>query len=207
MKVQPEKGTIIVEAVMIFPLVILTVVMLLTIGNAYYQRSRVESIIETKVINDSAYCADGLLRITADGGNLPTDVKDAPEIAPYKYIFSGGTRNIVQSVQNEIADEVRSLDSGYFKGMEIKNFILKLDYSNYFITQSVEANSTYEINIPISLFGTKFKINCSSHIVVPLSDSPEFIRNVDMVIDYIERTKLDDNFKESIEKVKTFLGS
>lgn len=204
MKIQSENGTVIVEATMIFPLVIMTIIMLLTIGNAYYQRSRVEAIIETKTIDGAAYCSDGLLKMVADGKTIPTDVKDAPEIAPYKYIFSSDTKNLIQGVQGEIANEVKALDTGYFKGMKVKNFIINLDYSNYFVTQSVEANATYYIDIPITLFGTRFKIECSSHIVIPLSDSPEFIRNIDMVLDYIERTQIDDKFNKIIENVKKF---
>lgn len=193
-KQKSENGTIIMEAVMIFPMVILTVIMLLTIGNAYYQRSRVEAILETKAIEGAAYCADELLRMAAAGKALPTNVKDAPEIAPYKYIFSGDTKNIVQGTQDEIISEVTNLKSGYFKGMEVKNLVVKLDYSNVFVAQTVKADASYDIDIPIRLFGYQFKVKCNSHIEVPISDSPEFIRNVDMVLDYLERTPLREGF-------------
>lgn len=199
-----ESGAIIMEAVMIFPMVILTVILILTVGNAYYQRSRVESIIQTKAIEGAVYCADELLRIYVETGSVPVDVSKAPEIAPYKYIFTGDTRSIVQGTEDEIATEVGKIGSGYFKGMEVQNFLLKLDYSNFFVAQTVSANATYHINIPIKLFGSQFQLECTSHIEVPLSDSPEFIRNVDMVLDYLERTKLDENYQKMLEKVKSF---
>ncbi len=204
-KENTEQGTVIMEAVMIFPLVILTVVMLLTVGNAYYQQSRVEAIIQTEVINGTAYCTDSLLRYMLDNGSVPESIKDAPDNTPYQYLFSGETKNLVEGVRTEINRKIEKLDSGYFRGMEVRNLNLTLDYSNYFVAQTVKANATYEINIPISLFGTRFKVNSSSHVEVPVSDCPEFIRNVDMIIDYVERTKLDDKFKEMIEKVKTFI--
>ena len=69
---------------------------------------------------------------------------------------------------------------------------------------------TYDINLPISLFGINFKMQCSSHIEVPVSDSPEFIRNVDMVIDYLERWKAYNDFKKNYDnmlgKVSSFFG-
>lgn len=45
MKRTEESGTVIMEAVMIFPMVILRLYLLLTVGNGYYQRSRVEAIV------------------------------------------------------------------------------------------------------------------------------------------------------------------
>lgn len=94
--------------------------------------------------------------------------------------------------------------------MEVKNLNVTFDYKNYFITQSVKADVTYDINLPISLFGISFKMQCSSHIEVPVSDSPEFIRNVDMVIDYLERWKAYNDFKKNYDnmlgKVSSFFG-
>lgn len=208
-----ENGTVIIEATMIFPLVILVVFLLMTLGNAYYQRSRVNAIVETKTIEGAAYCADELLRMTAEKKQLPTNVTEAsvPDIAPYKYIFTGETKNVVEGTKNEIREAINKLGTGYFNGMKVHvDNDITLDYSSMFIAQSVKANIAYHINLPVSIFGMRFQLNCSSHIEVPLSDSPEFIRNIDMVLDYFERTALSEKIEEVIanvmNKVKEFLG-
>ena len=210
MKKREESGTVIMEAVMIFPMVILTIILLLTVGNGYYQRSRVEAIVQTDIINACATSADELLRYTVEHNAVPQQVQDAPEFTPYKYLFARETTSLVGGAADATRKKIQKLGTGYFKGMEVKNLNVTFDYKNYFITQSVKADVTYDINLPISLFGINFKMQCSSHIEVAVSDSPEFIRNVDMVIDYLERWKAYNDFKENYDnmlgKVSSFFG-
>ena len=232
MKKREESGTVIMEAVMIFPMVILTIILLLTVGNGYYQRSRVEAIVQTDVINACATSADELLRYTVEHNAVPQQVQDAPEFTPYKYLFARETTSLVGGAEDATRKKIQKLGTGYFKGMEVKNLNVTFDYKNHFglFRQVFENNMqttvpdpwltekswltktdvTYDINLPISLFGINFKMQCSSHIEVPVSDSPEFIRNVDMVIDYLERWKAYNDFKKNYDnmlgKVSSFFG-
>lgn len=41
----------------------------------------------------------------------------------------------------------------------------------------------------------------TSHAEVPVSDAPEFIRNIDMVIDYMQQSETVQKAKEEISKL------
>ena len=57
--------------------------------------------------------------------------------------------------------------------------------------------------LPIRLFGTKenFALHASSRCEVPVSDTPEFIRNVDMIGDFIETVEGSDEAKQKVTDV------
>ena len=42
---------------------------------------------------------------------------------------------------------------------------------------------------------------------IPVTDSTEFIRNVDMAVDYLEKYGITDKIQSAMDKVKEFFGS
>ena len=50
------------EATIVFPVCLIIIMMLLYLGNVYYQKSRIESIVVEAVLDGAAYSADPLLK-------------------------------------------------------------------------------------------------------------------------------------------------
>lgn len=64
-----DRGALIVEATIVFPVCLIVILMLLYLGNVYYQKSRIEAIVVEAALDGAAYCADPLLRaIETNGG-------------------------------------------------------------------------------------------------------------------------------------------
>jgi len=61
-RMKTEEGVVIVEATIIFPIVFLIVFLMIFLGNAYFQKSRVEEIVTKMTYYGSAQCADPLLK-------------------------------------------------------------------------------------------------------------------------------------------------
>lgn len=66
-----------------------------------------------------------------------------------------------------------------------------------------DVQAKYNIDLPITFLGQKIKLSTmSSYDSVPVSDSAEFINNINMAKNYVESNK---KIQEAIQKVKDFL--
>ena len=60
-KLNSENGTVIIEATFVFPIMFIILFFLIYMGNAFYMKAQVESVVEQKAIQGAAYCADPIL--------------------------------------------------------------------------------------------------------------------------------------------------
>lgn len=206
MKNKNERGSVIVEASIVFPVMFLIIFFMIFTGNAYLQKCRVESIINQYALDGAAYCADPQLS-SIEGGKIPK--LDGLNVYPYRYFSSsnsGYSADIAATVENNIHKKVTTLSSGLFSGM--KPMMTKGDinavYNSGFVYSTFSVDATYKIEMPIRLLGDdeNMKLEVSTHVEVPVSDSVEMIRNIDMVWDYMERFGV----AEKIEEAKTKLS-
>ena len=108
--------------------------------------------------------------------------------------------------------ELTSSNSTFFKNMKPKIKNSKnggfAQYNNYVIYSTFSVEVDYSVTIPITFFGSDeiSIIDMSSRSEVAVNDTPEFIRNTDMVIDMISGTKIGKNIEDIFNKIKTFLG-
>lgn len=205
MKKKHERGAMVVEATIVFPVMFLVIFFMIFTGNAYLQKCRVESIIGQYAIDGAAYCADPQLK-TIEGGKLPTleDLKTYP----YRYFSTknaGYASDIATEIENNIYNKVTNLSTGLFSGM--KPIMNKGDihavYNSSFLYATFKVDAIYKIEMPIRLLGDKdnMKLEISTHVEVPVSDSVEMIRNIDMIWDYMERFGVADKINEAKGKL------
>ena len=207
-KIKSEDGALIVEASVVFPTMFLVIFFLIFVGNAYMQKCRVEAIIVDAVIEGAAQCADPLLT-SVEGGNIPG--YNSVSIKPYRYMI-GGMNDMISSVENDMNQRFNTLSTGLFHNMKPVITDSNVKFNNAFIYATVSADVSYKILVPVRLLGmSDFSyIQFASHTETSVSDVPEFIRNVDMVEDIVERATGND-FEQTIgnvvNKVKELFSS
>lgn len=204
MKNNREDGMMIVEATIVFPVMFLVIFLMIFLGNAYFQKARVESIVNELALDGAAYCADPMLKTIEETKTIPA--LDTVDIAPYRY-FIGGMDTVETDIKNEIVRRISSLSTGLFSGMKPEGYNtggLKVQFKNRFISSSFSIDLQYKIVMPIRLLGENdyLELQLSSHTEVPVSDTMEFIRNVNMVEDYMERYGIVDKIQKMIAKAK-----
>lgn len=210
-----DRGALVVEATIVFPVCLIIIIFLLYLGNVYYQKSRIESIVVQAVLDGAAYSADPMLKTIESGqesgrgaGSIPGI--DSVDYLPYRYIggMFGGMRHIEDSVRDLIIRRISGLDTGLFTGMKPEGYqagnSLAVRYNSCFVASSISVDLEYKIELPIRLLGDRENmcLKFRTHTEVPVSDSPEFIRNVNLVEDLLEATGVKRNITEKITKLK-----
>lgn len=203
-----ESGLVIVEATIVFPVMFLVVFLMLFTGNAYLQKCRVDSYVNQLAIEGAAYCADPML-LNVSNNSIP-NVGDS-EVYPYRYFDPDGAADIESTMQIKAKQKIDNMSTGLFSGMKPKNQLVTAEYNNGFIYSTFSVEVEYKIVFPIRLlFSTEnMTMSLSSYANMPVSDTAEFIRNVDMVEDYMEKygiaEKIDNakqKLNEALEKAK-----
>lgn len=209
-RLRDEKGALIVEASIVFPVMFLVIFLMIFAGNAYLQKCRIEAIINKLSIEGAAYCADPMLSMInerseedsefANEGNIPgfnVNVK------PYRYLI-GGMNDIISEIDGKVQAEVSQLSSGLFSGMKPADIVYgEPEFNNGFIYSTFSIEISYNIIMPIRLLGDTENILMafSTRVDVPVTDSPEFIRNVDMIEDYLGKYGITDWINEKVGKL------
>jgi hypothetical protein len=81
-------------------------------------------------------------------------------------------------------------------------------YHNAFIYGTFEITVEYEIVFPIRMIGAdeNVSIKMRSLASMPVSDTSEMIRNVDMIEDYLEQLGVIDKLQELKNKISDVVG-
>lgn len=134
-------------------------------------------------------------------------------VNPYRYIFGeipgGSSDKIEKNIKNDIKEEVNNKMLFFWDSMKLKeeDCEVMVEYKNYLVYSKMIVDIKYQIPFPIQIFGgdtpTVFKRN--THAEVAVNDSPEFIRNVDMVADILDSTRVGEAIASTFKKVGNFL--
>lgn len=199
-----EDGMMIVEATIVFPVMFLVIFLMIFLGNAYYQKARVESIVSELALDGAAYCANPMIKTIEETKAVPE--LDALDTAPYRYLI-GGMDTVETDIKNEAIRRIEGLSSGLFAGMEPEGYNtggLTVNFNNKVIYSSFSIDLKYKIVMPIRLLGASehLALQLASHTEIPVSDTTEFMRNINMVEDYMERYGIVDKIHQMIAKAK-----
>ncbi len=203
-----ENGDVIVEATFVFPIMFFVIFIMIYAGNAYYQKSLVERILVTETIESAARCGDPMLDEIESGNTSSSDTQ------PYRYFFDD-MNSIENTCKSNIRSEIEKVGHGFFNNSKPKITSLNAKFNNYFIYSTFNTEIRFEIKLPIRLLFSDedLTIKFASSYNVPVSDSPEFIRNINMADDYLERTEAKDMLNKvkvkiegAIEKAKEWGG-
>ena len=206
MKKKNERGALIVEASIVFPVMFLVIFLMIFAGNAYLQKCRVEAIVNECAIDAAAYCSDPQLKTVASG-SFPA--LDGLQVYPYRAFTTRGIGDIESEVKTKIYDKVTKMSSGLFSGMKpiIKKADIKTDYDNGFLYANFSVDVSYKVKIPVRLLGEteNIHLNVATHVEMPVSDSVELVRNIDMIWDFMERFGVAEKINEAKAKLESAL--
>ena len=193
-----EKGLAVVEATIVFPIVFLVIFFLLYVGNAYMQKCRIDYFVTEAAIEGAALCADPILDDVSKNKIPGTNAK----IEPYRYLF-GGMSDEESSISSKTRKTIQKMGTGLFSGMDPKSVVVNVDYKSKFVYSTFCVNAEYKIYIPVRMLGERdfFSLKMSSQAEMPVSDAPDFIRNVDIVEDYIQKMGVDKKIEEVTQKI------
>lgn len=202
-----EKGVVIVEAAIIFPLVFFVLFFLIFFGSARYEKAKVDSFVMQEAILGAQCSKDPYQYNMYKTGSVPTKYKNCE---PYRY-FIGGMDDVENKISADVVKYIKDTSSTFFVDMNPKlktqqSNIAK--FNNYLIYSTFSVEVTYEVKFPLKFLGSDSPtiLEWNSRAEVSVNDAPEFIRNIDMVQDLFEGTAAGDKIKSAFNKINSFIG-
>ena len=209
-KSKTENGAVqIVEAAFIFPIMFIILFFLIYMGNALYVRAQIESVVETYALEGAGYCADPILETIKQTGKLPP--LSALKTKPYRYLF-GGMGEIETKIGNSVEAEIKGQTSSFFTNMmpSLKTPAGKIaHFNNYVVYSTFSVEVECNVGFPIRFLGSASPMSMviKARAESPVDDTAEFIRNTDMVVDLMYKTKIGQTISDIFGKVNDFISS
>jgi hypothetical protein len=200
-----ESGLVIIEAAIVFPVMFLVIFLLIFMGNAYYEKCKVEAIVTEVATDGAAYCSDPMLGYVDKNGAVPSFedmLKRSPDYsAPYRYFT--GMSAVKSEIEEELDKRLGNVSTGLFSGMKPKISKTTITFDNNFVYSAFSVDMEYRVPVPVKLLGEKeyFSLTVKTHAETAVTDVPEFMRNVNMAEDYLEQTGVKDKLDEGMAKI------
>ncbi len=196
-KSKDQRGAVvIVEAALVFPIVFFVVILMLYMGNMLYQQSKIDAI----AVTGAQYLANLYTAPVLQEDAIPTQSKDI-NVKPYRYLL--GDSDAEDKARRYMENLLDKTGTGFFSGMEMDARVKTCKIKNYVLYQTANVEIEYTTSVlPMRLFDASdlFKVKCAS--ATAATDSAEFIRNIDMVLDYSEELGWTDKINEFVSKFK-----
>lgn len=203
--IKSESGIVpIFEATIVFPIMFFVIIFMFLMGNVYMSKSYVDAVVHKEAVKIAAKCADPNLEETLNNEKLNnTKLKNMP----YRYIFQGQIKNVINSSKKEIIRSIARNDfNSFFPRMapSMENDNIKIKFENNLINYDLSVTADYKITLPFRFIFADdvMSFDYTAYANVPVTDSPELIRNVEMIIDYIQQTGLDKKVENVTNKIK-----
>ena len=215
-KLKSNKGALIVESAIVFPVMFFVLFFIIFIGNLFYEQARIDDIVMRYAVMGSQCVADPFLYDIEATNAVPTDV-DELVLEPYRYILGSFADGSISAVEDKLSDDVEAEvnnSSLIFFHNSNANYVgtdnEKVAYfKNYILYSTFVVQVNYEVKFPIRfLDDDRLTIaKMSARAEVPVNDTDEFIRNVDMAVDLLEDTGGGQAIKGIFEKITSFINS
>ncbi|MCM1467080.1 MAG: hypothetical protein NC086_02950 [Alistipes sp.] len=204
--IKSENGHVIVEATILMPFCIITVIAMYyasiflcqkailqtNLENAlvYYKNVESDTFVEAKANMEFAMTDD---TVSAVGSSFSNDLN---YLFPYRFFM-------MQTKNDEVEQFIRSMCKNmFFDDKNGSSVQIEVKTGNYIVYKTISATVTQTVAPAISLSNVglpnELLIEVSGMAVV--SDGDEMIRNVDFVIDITQDTKLGKKAAEIVEK-------
>ena len=196
----------IVEATFVFPIMFFVLFFLIFFGNVYYIKANIDSIVNRAAVEGALLVQDPFTEYV-NGTKKADDIKKA-QITPYRYIF-GNMKSMESQIASKVKDSVKS-SSGLLSGMnpKIKNSDVA-KFNNQVLYSTFIVKIDYSVTLPWRfIFSSEpTVIRLCSRAEEPVNDTPEFIRNTDMVLDMLDSSTTYKKICDQFGKVKNFINS
>lgn len=202
----------IVEAAFVFPIMfIITFIMIMT-GEAYYQQARVEYEVSHGAVSGAARCENPMLAYIQNNGNTVPTNPGASKVVPYRYIFTSEAKRIGTDLENELIQTINSMEPLAFRAMSPRNVNIDVEPRLNILVSSLQVSCEFDIQLPIRMIFSKenVKFHYKISTVEPIGDPSEFVRNVSLVKDLLERSakaqEMYGKIKAALDQVGRFIN-
>lgn len=210
---ESQRGAMtIVEATFVFPIMFIIVFIMIMTGEAYYQRSRVEYEISHGSVSGAARCENPMLAYIQNNGNaIPSD-PGAAKVVPYRYIFTSEARRIGTDLEGELTQTINSMEPLAFRAMSPRNVNIDVKPKLNILVSSLQVNCEFDIQLPIRMLFSKenLKFHYKISTVEPIGDPAEFVRNVSLVQDILDRNskaqEMYGRIKNALDQLGRFIN-
>lgn len=188
-----ERGALVIEAAFVYPIMFFVLMFLLYMGNMYYLKAKISSVVSQEAITYAEKFADPNYEtfqqsIPAANGS---DVRVTQELYRYIDILNlSDYGTATESEKNKLKKQIE--DTGFYTGMTPANITIeKHQVHNYIVYQTYEVQVDYELIFPIRFIFEENPVilHMTAREETPVIDTSEFIRNVDMAVDFLEQTE------------------
>ena len=201
-----QAGALVVEAVFIFPIVLFILMLIIYLGDIYFQMARVDELVNRYAIEGAQYVADPLLKKVKEAQEAGTGISlecssATMKLQPYRYVTgalgAGYVSDIEEELNREIKEKLENSSASLFDSVKIRNISTEqpdgkiCKYNQGFFSSTFVVQVNYEISYPFYWFGGgKMRaVKASARSECAVNDMDEFIRNIDMVVDLAEGTE------------------
>lgn len=227
-KMKEDRGVIILEATIYFPIVIFTVIAMIYFGMMKYQQSVLTFQVEkTAILGGREVAYQGYEAFETDQTKKSAAVDLEPGAA---FSMSDGAGTMNQDIVKEYyelhsehlynewkfnySQEASRLKGELEEALTQKSFLTgveanaTVDISNYVIGKSIKVTATYGLKNPrfLSMVGVPLDLKIGSSVIQNASNPTELVRNIDLAGDLItfllERFGVKDQVDGFLKKVE-----
>ncbi len=209
--IKNDRGYVFIEASIVYPLMFFIIAFLIYSGNMFLLKARIHSEVSKEAIRYANYFSNPLIENIEDA-DYKVETKAGADLTNhlYRYFFKHGR----YADKDEEADlQTRIGRLALFNSIKPEDIeIKKHDVRNYIIYQTYIVEVDYKLTFPIRMiFDPKpWTLDMCAREEAPVTDQSEFIRNVDMTIDYLEHSKkvngMLEEYSRFMENAKEFIS-
>lgn len=200
-----ERGYVIVEATIVYPIAFLAFFAIYYSALFLYHKANLQSSLENALIYYKTQLGDNYIealeKIVFDekGSRIGNKMADAEYLNPYGEIFNTAKTGFTKKKLVEKEKIQNFIKSSY--GIDA---VVEVETSDYYFTRTIEAVATKELKtgLDLSLIGGKNTIQISAHARVVVTDNPNIIGTLDMMVDFISETKVGEKISDFIKEGK-----
>lgn len=197
-----KEGYLTIELSIIFTSIFFSLILVLFIGMVLYQEVRMQSLaVEASERGSVVYSAR-----VSDMKTSEKTIEDFKIRDPYRNVpfLGGGNKSEYKSLINKyIQDDVGNRNVIRGNNLSNGNYTVIEDY---IIAKRVKVNIHHTYLMPVGsipeMFGHDGPFDVNTTVTSAIVDSPDFVRNIDIVMDVANKTEAFQNVQDGYNKIK-----
>jgi hypothetical protein len=204
-KLKKENGYMTVEITLVFSVIFFALIFIMFIGIVLYQQVNLQSLAVKASERGSVIYVSRV-------GDMSTGIKrleDFENRDPYRYIpFLDGSKKeeYKDTINGYVATNIGNYNVITGK---VKNDSDYVTIKDYVVTKKILVNIKTEYNMPTDaiakMFGSDGAFNIDTTAVSTVTDSVEFVRNVDLCTDALQANEASEAALQKVGEVQTYI--
>lgn len=205
--VKKRDGYLTIELTMVFSVLFFSLLLIMFMGMVLYQEVKLQSVAVQASERGSIVYSSGVSDMTTGVKTLDDfKYKDPYRNVPLINMANDGK---YESLVNKYVSS--NLNSNNILSGSTKNNGNFANVENYIFAKRLKVNIESGYQLPVAsvgeMFGYKGPIKVSTTATSAIVDSPDFVRNIDLVMDMAKQTEVFDNVEAGFNKIMDAIDS